>query len=309
MKFATFFLVPYGVMAIGDERGLPERYLYEKPLCSQISDCAGVRGCDAQIFTDEKGSFGLDGYLDRFSCRWEIKGSIGSRIKIMVVTGDSFGIENQPTCGFDRLHIRSADDKGYGRLCSAKKNGELPYNGMQSFETWGGEKLKSKTFHEWLLLDTNHLVVGFDSDQQKNGAGFELKYEIIGKDANAPTIAAPLDEVGDELEKGLDDLVTNHVKNEKKKTRLGARVQRLFSRFDLRMQKCRNGDQSEKIHSITLDGFNTNDLDSVEAEWLSLFSNAFNNCDLPIIRTHGSFENTNWPRRIRSVINQLRKDL
>ena len=83
MKLSAFFILPIGsVLSVGDERLLPERYLYEKPLCEAIQDCQGVRGCDAKIFTDITGQFGLDGYNDRFSCRWEIKGSPGSKIKV-----------------------------------------------------------------------------------------------------------------------------------------------------------------------------------------------------------------------------------
>lgn len=37
-----------------------------------------------------------------------------------VEEGESFGVEHQTSCGFDRLHIRSADGKGFGRLCSFK---------------------------------------------------------------------------------------------------------------------------------------------------------------------------------------------
>ena len=51
----------------------------------------------------------------------------------------------------------------------------------------------------------------------------------------------------------------------------------------------------------------TGNLNIVEDQWMNLFRNSFNNCDLPIIRNHGSFDNTNWPKRIRSVIAAFRK--
>jgi len=51
---------------------------------------------------------------------------------------------------------------------------------MQSYETDGGDKYKSLRFQSWLTLNTNHLVIAFDSDSNSNGAGFKLEYEIIG---------------------------------------------------------------------------------------------------------------------------------
>lgn len=97
-----------------------------------------------------------------------------------VAAGSSFGIENQSSCGYDRLHIRSADNKGYGRLCSSAADATIPYNGMAKYETDGGTKIKSSAFREWLLLDTNHLVIAFDADKQNTGNGFSLEYQIIG---------------------------------------------------------------------------------------------------------------------------------
>jgi hypothetical protein len=120
------------------------------------------------------------------------------------VKTSTFGIENQAQCGFDKLHIRSYDDKPYGRLCSSKTNPNFPYNGMTSSETFGGIKLKSKVFREWLLLDTDHLVIAFDSDTAKSFAGFELEYEIIEETTDA--LVAPLEVI----EKIEDDL-TNYI--------------------------------------------------------------------------------------------------
>jgi len=89
MKIATF-LTFFGNLSHGyvDERGLPERYIYEKPLCKSIADCVGINGCNGTLFTSTSGQFGLNGYKDRFSCRWEIKASPGSKIKVLFA--DSF---------------------------------------------------------------------------------------------------------------------------------------------------------------------------------------------------------------------------
>ena len=39
-------------------------------------------------------------------------------------------------------------------------------------------KIQSKLFREWLQLDTDHLVVGFDSDQDTEGSGFILRWRF-----------------------------------------------------------------------------------------------------------------------------------
>lgn len=50
---------------------------------------------------------------------------------------------------------------------------------MQPGETHGGSKIQSSKFRDWLSLDTNHMVVAFDSDQNANGQGFVLQVCII----------------------------------------------------------------------------------------------------------------------------------
>jgi hypothetical protein len=77
--------------------------------------------------------------------------------KIKIQSGPSFGIENQASCGYDRLHIRSIDDKVYGRICSSRFAPEIPFNGIYKDESFNGEKYKSKEFTKWLTLDTDHL--------------------------------------------------------------------------------------------------------------------------------------------------------
>lgn len=57
-------------------------------------------GCKAEIFTAETGQFGLNGYPERFSCRWEIKADPGSQIKVYIITGS---MEARTTCSYADL--------------------------------------------------------------------------------------------------------------------------------------------------------------------------------------------------------------
>ena len=41
-----------------------------------------ILGCDAQIYSQPSGSINLKGYTDFYSCRWEIMGTHGSKIKV-----------------------------------------------------------------------------------------------------------------------------------------------------------------------------------------------------------------------------------
>merc|ERR1712227_1041740 len=70
-------------------------------------------------------------------------------------------------------------------------------------------------------------------------------------------------------------------------------VKRLFEKFDTRMSRCKNGPQTDALSSVSLHGFSTGNLNIVEDQWMNLFRNSFNNCD--------------WPIRIRSVIAAFRK--
>lgn len=308
MKLAGLLTLSGSVLAIGPERGLPERYLYEKPNCDSIGSCSGNPGCDGQMYTAETGTVSMSGYTDYFNCRWEIRGPVGSQIKIKVETGNSFGIENQPQCGFDKLHIRSIDEKGYGRLCSSAADSKIPHNGMAAYETEGGTKIKSNKFHSWLLLDTNHLVVAFDTDSAGNDNGFVLHYEVVG---NAPAQPqASIEDVGNALEDNLEDFILEITSLAPHQGRLSDRLTKLFNKFDSRMAKCQNGDQSGELHSqISSTIFDPSDIEGVKTHWLDFFRTAFNNCNIYIIRKHGNFDNTSWPRRISSWFNQLSRDL
>jgi hypothetical protein len=261
------------------------------------------------------------------------------------VKTSTFGIENQAHCGFDKLHIRSYDDKGYGRLCSSKANPNFPFNGMSSLETLGGLKIKSKFFREWLLLDTDHLVIAFDSDSEKNFAGFELEYEIIGETFStfvepaeaviekteddstnsasfeqensllAPEITdafvAPLEEVIEKIEDHLTNYIHDITSKAPHAQRLEERLLKLMSKFDSRMQICKNGDQSGIVHTgIPTTVFDPNDLMGVKDAWLGFLRQAFENCDLWIMReADNNFNDTNWPKRIKSWFVNLARDL
>lgn len=304
MKLATLLTLSGPVFGIGSERGLPERYIYENPLCESIALCSSNPGCDGKLLTDISGTISVSNYANFFGCRWEIKGGNNSKIKIKVNSGSSFGIENQSSCGFDRLHIRSADNKGYGRLCSSAADSSLPYNGMSKFETDGEIKIKSSAFRDWLLLDTNHLVIAFDSDKQKTGNGFNIEYQIIGE-----PLQDTIETVGDSLEANLHIFLTEVSDKVGHQGRLADHLTRLFTRFDSRMAKCKNGDQSEELHSqISHSVFDINDIEKVENAWMGFFRTAFNNCELPITK-NGDFDTTSWPRRIERWFTKLQKHL
>jgi len=164
----------------GPERGGPERYLYERPICESIQQCVGINGCNGKLYTKQKGSISVGAYEEFFNCRWEIRGSPGNQIKVKVLSGESFGIENHKACGYDKIILRSYDDKGYGRLCSSKADAQLPYNGMspQESDGNGGVKIQSSAFRDGVILDTHHLVIGFDADQQVGGIKFSNLAEI-----------------------------------------------------------------------------------------------------------------------------------
>ena len=56
-------------------------------------------------------------------------------------------------------------------------------------------------------------------------------------------------------------------------------------------------------------GFEEENLKKVHDEWASIFEASFEKCDLPIMKKHGSFAETSWPRRINSVMNTLEKHM
>ena len=54
-------------------------------------------------------------------------------------------------------------------------------------------------------------------------------------------------------------------------------------------------------------GFEEENLTKVHDEWASIFEASFEKCDLPIMKKHGSFAQTSWPRRINSVMSSIKK--
>ena len=54
-------------------------------------------------------------------------------------------------------------------------------------------------------------------------------------------------------------------------------------------------------------GFEEENLTKVHDEWYQIFEASFEQCDLPIMKKHGSFSQTSWPRRIESVIKSMEK--
>ena len=83
MKLATFFISSvFSYSPVTDVRGPDERYIYEEPLCSSVSQCSDLDGCDGKIFTGKTGEITLNGYQNHFSCRWEVRGPAGSKIKV-----------------------------------------------------------------------------------------------------------------------------------------------------------------------------------------------------------------------------------
>jgi len=163
-----------------DERSA-SRYLMDYPICTSVEECADVNGCSGKIFTEAEGSIQVSDYSSRFNCRWEVRAPAGQQISIIVDEGSFFGIEHSSVCGADGLKIHGQEEDelvGFGRICSSGKSTTTPYNGMSAHKTKGGVKIQSKLFREWLELDTDHLVVGFDSDQDTEGAGFLLRWRF-----------------------------------------------------------------------------------------------------------------------------------
>jgi len=129
-------------------------------------------------------------------------------------------------------------------------------------------------------------------------------------DKNIPYLQDTIETVGDDLEANLQDFILQITEKAPHQDRLAAHLSKLFSRFDSRMSKCKNGDQSGELHNqISHSVFDVNDIDQVERAWMGFFETAFNNCQLPIIIKNGSFENTNWPRRITRWFLKLKRDL
>merc|ERR1712157_558314 len=146
------------------------------------------------------GTISVSDYSNKFNCLCEIKQN-----------NDNFGIENQRACGFDRLNIQSGqknEDNKYnkfGRFCSNKNDEGKPHNALTAFNSYNGVKI---TNQEWqagpVELDTNHVRIGFDTDNQGTGAGFVINYEIVGLEEEAT-----FDEIHQDLSNQLEDIFQN----------------------------------------------------------------------------------------------------
>jgi len=187
---------------------------------------------------------------------------------------------------------------------------EIPYNGMNQLEyntaaNLEPAKIKSSAFRNGVTLDSSELVVAFDADNQNTGAGFVLHYEIIGDIDDL--IEGELTDIGDTLEAGLLYLARNV--NEQRKEAIEKRIRKLFALFSKKMSQCRNGDMTGELVNFSTAGFEEENLKKVHDEWASIFEASFEKCDLPIMKKHGSFAETSWPRRINSVMNTLEKHM
>jgi len=285
-----------------------DRFLYENPFCATVKQCAKENdGCNGQVMTVNSGHIQLNNYPSRFSCRWEIKGTSKTKIRLKIEQGvDSFGIENQPMCGFDRLHIQSATGNKYGRLCSSKANSGEIFNGMLDSETAGGVKIPSSEWQQdnGILLDTNHLVVAFDSDQEKTGAGFKIVFEIEG------AAKTEMEQTVNEAKDGLQTLADHYVDpaaDPKKAERIRKRMENLFRKFISRMDKC--GSLDKKSAGIDPEVFATLDLDMAEEAWNAFLKDSFEDCShaIFIIRDNDGYDNTNWPNRLESYFSMIKK--
>lgn len=280
-----------------DERAPDDRYLYDFPLCETVQECAGVNDCNGQTYTAPTGIIELKNYENQFNCRWEIKGSPNSKIAVKFYTGgDTFGVESHSICGSDRLHVvNGVSDERYIRACSSANKPWLPINAIASESGIKNVDIRNK-FYE---LDANHIVIGFDSDQQTSGVGFKIEYEIRGNTESVLTHEQNGNKLEDELIATIEQLISL---TDPRRSRLTTRVERMFARFDTRMGMCRNGDQST-VMSEAIDIPSIVDFATAKAEWLSFFQRAFDNCDLPI--TKNGFVNSSWPRRINNVFAAL----
>ena len=74
----------------------------------------------------------------------------------------------------------------FGRFCSNKNDEGKLHNALTAFNSYNGVKI---TNQEWqagpVELDTNHVRIGFDTDNQGTGAGFVINYEIVGLEEEA----------------------------------------------------------------------------------------------------------------------------
>ncbi|CAG5113369.1 Oidioi.mRNA.OKI2018_I69.chr2.g7480.t1.cds [Oikopleura dioica] len=308
--FVKYFCIFSPAIASLQDRIAVDRFIYEKPHCESVNACRGRNGCDGSILYNRVGQINLANYTNYFNCRWEIRGGLNSKIRVKVESAGNFGIENHRFCGFDRLNLQNFEGtKKFGRICSSPRGETIPYNGMDAVE-YGtsansvATKIKSSAFRNGVTLDSSELVVAFDADNQNTGAGFVLHYEIIGDIDDL--VEGELTDIGDNLEAGLLHLTKNIASNQRREA-VSNRIRKLFALYSKKMSQCRNGDLSSLLLNFSAAGFEEENLTKVHDEWYQIFEASFEKCDLPIMKKHGSFSQTSWPRRIESVIRSMEK--
>ncbi|CAG5089060.1 Oidioi.mRNA.OKI2018_I69.PAR.g12070.t1.cds [Oikopleura dioica] len=263
--------------------------------------------CDGRVFSEEKGTISYSNYHNHAACRWEIRAPEGAKIKVKVHSGPTFGMEHHSYCGNDKLSLGYPSEDGtkklFARICSSKNNSERPYNGLMPSFSPNGEKIQSYKFRDGIILDTNVLIVHFQSDQADKGVGFSMEYEMV----NLPT-QLPIIDVGDNLEEDLHGVIEALAPQlaDHHEEKLAARLTKLFKRFDSRMVKC---NKTQKLHEVIWQ-VSHEDIDKTKELWMSFFRNAFNQCDIPIINNNEDrFDGTSWPRRITTWFERLRRTL
>lgn len=305
-----------GKMSIERRKGI-ERFAADDidHFCDSIETCKNINPpnspnrnkCDGRVFRENAGEISYSNYNDHAACRWEVHAPEGARIKVKIHSGAGFGIEHQDFCGNDKLSLGYVSDDGskklFGRICSSRKNPETPFNGLNAIYSPNYQKIRSSKFREGIVLDTNRLIIHFQSDQTDTGVGFSMEYEMVDLPKEKPII-----QVGDDLEADLhgviEALAPQIADNHEQKLR--ERLTKLFKRFDSRMEKC---NKTQKMHEVILQ-VSHNDIEKTKELWMSFFRNAFNQCDIPIINNNEDrFDGTSWPHRIESWFERLKRKL
>jgi len=296
------------------------RYIYDTPICQSVQQCRGQNGCDGRVYRARKGIIAVVDYENGFNCLWEIKGAPGTKIRIEIEqTGETFGIENHRACGFDRLNIQNGarDENGefgkYGRFCSNKHDSGKVHNALTAFNSFNGVKIQNAEWQAGAVeLDTNHLQIGFDTDNQGTGKGFTINYEIVGleEEATFEEVSADLSNQLEDIFQHLafDQLELNTDLTEKAHDRIKANMQRIhdnmFTKFNDLMDRCKNQDQSSSMH-VNVTNTDLNDPVNAKEAWENLMRSSFDVCDLPVTRK--GYDQSSWPRRIDRYFNKLAK--
>lgn len=287
------------------ERGLQmigDRYLYDDPICPNIETCTGENGCTGDLRTAQNGTIQVSNYPDNFYCRWEIKGPAGSTIKIKIDQGNgNFGIESQKACGYDRLHIQSYEGDRFGRLCSSSKIGsQWLVNALAKHMSYQGKQITNKMWRTGFVeIPFNHVVIGFDTDQQSNSLGFKLDYEIVGA-----VEEQEWSEAKEDMVLSLETSINEQIQIPHLAARMMKMHNNIFTKFDEMMGRCKNGDQSNSIHQMSSD-FDLSDRDAMKKSLEDLMKSSFEACDLPITRK--GYENSTWQKRIHRYFARMNK--